>query len=566
MKRFITKSKFLLYTVSLAVIVFGLVAVMPADVHAEEPHNHDGYDAYDGETSKPASGSYYLTSDITLTETWNVTGTLNLCLDGHTIDANGGNYSAITIASGATLNLYDCGAGSITGSHSSTSDSGGGVTNNGTFNMYGGTISGNTVSFGGGVYSGAVSGTSGTFNMYGGTISGNTASTNGGGVYSSNNSTFNMYGGTISDNTTSGNGGGVSLNNGGTFNMSGSSRISGNNAVAGGGVHIASGSFTMSGGSIENNTASASSGGVQCSGNFSMSGGSISGNQAKKLAGVYVLGSGKNFSMTGGNITNNAATESYGGLVAISTTLGGSAQITGNTAGGKASNASLLHGQTISLSSPSDMKVGVNLYSASTDDSVAITDEGVDESYLNYFTSDSNAYEIKFDTNQLFLVKRSTPLPPDPDPDPEPQPEQPKAPEEEPELQLEEENYVPNIVQNDKTQFGKENEGSVPTGAYNFSTYVSPSGFAKGVEKIADKKDAKGNITVYSGKPLTINKELLNTLTAKKVSMTYYFTYKGHLYCVTIPAGVNPARVLDKNGHGGPLYVGWLLGTSRLIK
>ena len=155
---------------------------------------------------------------------------------------------------------------------------------------------------------------------------------------------------------------------------------------------------------------------------------------------------------------------------------------------------------------------------------------------------------------------------PTPSPDPAPQPEQPKAPEEEPAPQFVEENYVPDIVQNDKAQFGKENEGSVPTGAYNFSTYVSPSGFAKGVEKIADKKDAKGNITVYSGKPLTINKELLNTLTAKNMSMTYFFNYGGHLYSVTIPAGVNPALVLDKNGHGGPLYVGWLLGTSRLIK
>lgn len=155
---------------------------------------------------------------------------------------------------------------------------------------------------------------------------------------------------------------------------------------------------------------------------------------------------------------------------------------------------------------------------------------------------------------------------PKPDPDPTPQPEQPKAPEEEPTPQFSEENYVPDVVQNDKAQFGKESEGSVPSGAYNFSAYVSPSGFAKGVEKIADKKDAKGNITVYSGKPLTINKELLNTLTAKNMSMTYFFNYGGHLYSVTIPAGVNPALVLDANGHGGPLYVGWLLGTSRLIK
>ena len=98
------------------------------------------------------------------------------------------------------------------------------------------------------------------------------------------------------------------------------------------------------------------------------------------------------------------------------------------------------------------------------------------------------------------------------------------------------------------------------------SSFVSPSGFANGVGKIADKKDANGSITVYSSKAITINKALLNTLTAKNVSMTYYFNHKGHFYRVVIPAGVNPAQVLDKNGNAGPLTVGSLLGTLSLLK
>lgn len=138
--------------------------------------------------------------------------------------------------------------------------------------------------------------------------------------------------------------------------------------------------------------------------------------------------------------------------------------------------------------------------------------------------------------------------------------------EEESAPQFNEEDYVPVTLQNDTNGVDKSTAGVVSAGAYNFSAYVSPSGFAKGIAKIADKKEDNSNIAVYSVKPITINKEVLSTLTAKKVSVVYTFYYNGHLYSVTIPAGVDPAQVLDKDGYAGPLCIGKALGTTKLIK
>ena len=142
-----------------------------------------------------------------------------------------------------------------------TGNSGGGVSNGGTFTMTGGTISGNAntsaTTSGGGVNNG------GTFTMSGGTISGNT-STNGGGVYVWNNGIFTMSGGTISGNT----------------------------GTSGGGVYVNVGSFTMSGGTISGNTSSGSGSG----------------------GGVYVNNAGT-FAKTGGTITGYASDRANGNVV-----------------------------------------------------------------------------------------------------------------------------------------------------------------------------------------------------------------------------------------------------------
>lgn len=56
-----------------------------------------------------SDGNYYLNEDVTLTTNLTITGTVNLCLNGHVLKGTG-SESVITVNDGATLNLYDCGA------------------------------------------------------------------------------------------------------------------------------------------------------------------------------------------------------------------------------------------------------------------------------------------------------------------------------------------------------------------------------------------------------------------------------------------------------------------------
>ena len=281
----------------------------------------------------PHTGNYYLTVDVTLTNTWSFTKDDGVALDlnGRTVSINTGNN---TIESCGNVTLTDCrGGGKIThgsqkglGVHvyggtfdmyggsitgNSSSSGGGGVwMQSGTFNLYDGSISGNETDRGGGVYM-----KDGTFNMYDGSISGNRAGTYGGGVYVED-GTFNMEGGSISDNRATGGyggyGGGVGMK-GGTFNMKGG-RIDKNKAPHNGGVYVGGGEFNMSGtASISGNKATESAGynsqggGVRVDkGMFNMSGGSITGNGGGDGGGVYVGGGAFHMSGTASISGNNA--------------------------------------------------------------------------------------------------------------------------------------------------------------------------------------------------------------------------------------------------------------------
>lgn len=193
------------------------------DATPAEKHEHDGvaFTAWTATDSLPtAPGNYYLTENVTISETWVVpSGTTRLCLNGKTIRISSVSEKKlsrlVTIPGSGTLNLYDCqNSGNITGQAEA------GIRNEGTFNMYGGKISGNTkANYGGGVR------TIGTFQMYGGEISGNSAFYFGGGVYVDR-GIFRMYGGKISGNTND-EGGGVSIYEG-TFTVGGDAVISGN--------------------------------------------------------------------------------------------------------------------------------------------------------------------------------------------------------------------------------------------------------------------------------------------------------------------------------------------------
>lgn len=140
-----------------------------------------------------------------------------------------GMSSKTSQASAVVVNgTFNFRSGLIANNNVNTNANGGGVSVNGTMNMYGGTISGCSACRGGGV---AVS-SSGVFNMYGSpsTATGLSATNivsnttkaysrkggHGGGVFV--NGTFHFYGGTIAKNTSASDGGGVAVNTG-TFQV-----------------------------------------------------------------------------------------------------------------------------------------------------------------------------------------------------------------------------------------------------------------------------------------------------------------------------------------------------------
>ena len=217
------------------------------------------------------AGDYYLTTDLDLEDAYiaTATGTVNLCLNGHSIqttakrticvsnerttatlnlcDCKGtsGTYGEITHTSGAsgvgvevrTENKFNMYGGRITGNNRSGVDTSGGY-----FTMYGGEISGNSISNsdargGGGVTIGGQS-----FTMYGGSISNNSADYGGGvGWYSYGK--FYMYGGEITDNTATTAGGGVYTRNDRVY-VKGAVKITGNSTTDGKANNVCLGSVS----------------------------------------------------------------------------------------------------------------------------------------------------------------------------------------------------------------------------------------------------------------------------------------------------------------------------------
>ncbi|MDE7164786.1 MAG: hypothetical protein K2O04_05135 [Clostridiales bacterium] len=139
---------------------------------------------------------------------------------------------------------------------------------------------------------------SGNTTIIGGGIAGN-RSKQGGGVYASG--TVSMTGGTISYNYSTTAGGGVFVASAGKFNLSGLGNISYNNAGnTGGGVYDVGGTFKMSGGEISHNTAQNGSGVYSC-GTLNLSGGKISHNLSTNdnTGAVFFIRNGDNFTLSG---------------------------------------------------------------------------------------------------------------------------------------------------------------------------------------------------------------------------------------------------------------------------
>lgn len=333
-----------------------------------------------------SAGSYCLSTDLTLDAGIKITGNVTLCLNGHSITANH-DGDVIAVNSGATFTLTDCKGGNSDAAfgkitHASGKD-GRGVyvsNRNATFNMYGGSIADNNMvtddyvgndEVGGGVY---IADNGATFNMYGGTICGNTAGSSGGGVYMVEKANFNMYGGTICGNTATRNlGGGVCVYKNGNFNMSGG-EIGDNGARCGGGVYVGdSSTFTITGGSITGNNVS----------------------DWRAGGGIYISDDAKNFTVSGNiQITGNMKM--------------GTKNENGKYTGGTVENLYLLAGETITVGGTltNGAKLGVTLANNYGDNAFTSgwgTYMG-SKTPADYFTSDTDRYEVKLIGSELKLV------------------------------------------------------------------------------------------------------------------------------------------------------------------
>ena len=370
-------------------------------------------------------GYYYLTQDIETTGTWEPNNNVVLCLNGHSIAANG-DFVVIEIKGvNRQFTLCDCNSSasthyfsesvennltrwvpceentenriSVTGgviTHSvRTSDLGVKVDKNATFTMYGGTICGNKLQ---GSYNGAgVYVHSSTFNMYGGAIRGNAASW-GGGVAALG-STFNMYGGVISDNMVSASAGGVLLSDKSVMNMSGNAQISNNIAptkwtTSGGGVYI----FASTDGEVSN-----------CL--YMSDNAKISGNTATSGGAVYVRKNGQVTMSGNAQISNNTATENGGGVYVENSTFkiaGGAPRVCDNLCQDVQNNVYLATGNAIRISKLSTFtgKIGVSTQDTPTGSNLvtvaaAAVESGavgsLTEEYVDHISSDKgNLYPV----------------------------------------------------------------------------------------------------------------------------------------------------------------------------
>lgn len=301
--------------ISLLLALCMVMSLLPAAAlaaGADDDHGeHSDWTALTNLGGTLTGGSYYLTGNLNASSGQiSVTGTVNLCLNGHTLNLK---EKSLCVDSGS-FTLCDCkGSGKITGGKYLP----GVIVYGGTFTMNGGTITGN----GGGVIVGANPSSSASFTMNGGSITGNTVNTNvtttyGGGVYVANGSSFTMTGGSITGNTVTGtaamtaSGGVLVVNSGSSFTMTGGEitnnqcdgTMSGNDFA--GGVRVSSflsgGSFTVSGDAvISGNTAKGSANNVSLTGSQTInigSGGLSSGAEigvTMASAGVFTTGGGE---------------------------------------------------------------------------------------------------------------------------------------------------------------------------------------------------------------------------------------------------------------------------------
>ena len=232
--------------------------------------------------------------------------------------------------------------------------------------------------------------------------------------------TLDLNGHTISGNNDNSNciiyiqeGGTLTLNDSSTDKtgkITGGQGFNYNNLFTQGGAVYNKGTFVMNGGEISGNTAQYG-GGVSNIGTFIMNDGSILGNTATaRGGGVY---NESNFAIYDGVISGNTATDYGGGVASSGTfTVGGTANITNNTADIYGNNVILGNGTFFTIAADMPLTAGASIgvsteITPTEDSSVTISDINTTD-YSNYFFSDYSGYNVAFNTDHLELAISKT--------------------------------------------------------------------------------------------------------------------------------------------------------------
>ena len=241
-------------------------------------HEKISFNAWSDTTKLPSSGNYCLMADMTITKETEVTGTLNLCLNGHKVtggEDKGLRFLSTLSTSSGVLNITDCTAkwedgvytaGGFFDNTNTHTGSGGGaifIRKGGHLNFYEGIVSGNVSATGGAAFYVKEA----TANFYGGLVKDNKATYdgawyNGGAIYCDNAVAVTIYGTTFTGNE-AGYGGAIHCAGTSTLEICGG-KITGNTAHSNGGAVNAtaanatlklSGEPIVTGNKLENGTA-----------------------------------------------------------------------------------------------------------------------------------------------------------------------------------------------------------------------------------------------------------------------------------------------------------------------
>lgn len=319
------------------------------------------------------TNSYFLTENVEIDTTTTVKGTLNLCLNGHSLTYKGTDDSIFVVENGGTLRICDC-----NGSHDS--------------HTFTSPATGESVTISGGLITRSQPKTSvgtairvlgqGTLHLCNGTIAGIA---------------------TVTDKDSHG-----AVRVEGTFYMHGG-EICHNKIGCGAAVNICDigetkSVFYLKGGSIHHNYASLDDGGGICvneNAACTISGGSIEDNRAKS-GGGGIHSYGGSIRLSGGTISGNTVGESASSKTPSDIRLDQVKDSEGNFI----RDAKLTVSEGFSSAKP----IGVSAVSAPTADSPVAVGTAGSGAYARYFVADAAGQEVVDDNGVLSLKLHSHPV------------------------------------------------------------------------------------------------------------------------------------------------------------